>query len=226
MPKTVSAIIPCKNEAKNIAQVLEVVNKHRLIEEIIVVNDGSTDKSAEIAASYPKVTLVNHAVNTGKTRAVQDGINKSKNDVILLLDADLKGLTENNITDLLNPVINNEVDVTLSMRRNSYVFKPFGIDFVSGERALTRNTLKDPLIWSKPNIGFGLEVLMNKSIIDNGRTYKSVNLPNVDIEYKTAKVGMIQGCKDLFAMIGEISKALPVREIWAQLLIMSKNRKP
>jgi len=224
MKKIVSAVIPGKNEAANIGGVLKVVTAHPMIDEVIVINDGSTDKTGEIAASFPKVKLINHKVNTGKTLAVKEGIEKSSGDIIVMIDADLKQIKEHNLTDLITPVLNDEVDLTLSMRHNSYIFKPFKIDFISGERALKREVLQDPLIWSKPHIGFGLEVLMNKSILKKGYTYKSVYFPNVNIAYKWSKVGYIQGTIDTFKMIGEMKKAVPLGEIWQELMTMSKNQ--
>ena len=92
--KIVSIIIPAYNEEKTIGKLLTKIININLDEinfkkEIIVVNDGSNDKTTQICKKYDEVKLLNQN-NMGKGKAVQSGIKVSKGDYILIQDADLE----------------------------------------------------------------------------------------------------------------------------------------
>ncbi len=205
-----SVIIAAKNEEPRISDVLSAVQDHLLVSEIIVISDGSTDKTAEIARSYGANVTENNR-SRGKTLAIKEGLAKAKSDVVILLDADLKGLTSQNVTDLAKPVLDNQVDFTLSYRGNSsHIYKWFHIDFVSGERAIKKELLSDPAIWARPDLGYGLETLMNNSFLDRGKTFISVPLLNLYATPKKEKGGgKWKGFVDEFMMVFNIFRAFP-----------------
>ncbi len=85
-----SVIIPAYNEEKNISNVLRSIFKTDYPKnkmEVIVVNDGSTDKTAEVVKSFP-VKLISYKENKGKVYALNKGIGLVKNDIIITTDAD------------------------------------------------------------------------------------------------------------------------------------------
>ena len=95
------------------------------------------------------------------------------------------------------------------------------MDWVSGERVIPKKYFADPLIWSRPEVGFGLETLMNKSLMNQGTTFCSVYLPKLENSLKSEKRGYIQGkLKDL-KMVREIISVLPLYKIFYQLFRMS-----
>ena len=221
--RKVSVVIAAYNEEPRIARVLSVLENHPLIDEVIVVNDGSVDKTSDIVKRF-NVTLIENKINMGKTLSIKRGLEKSKNEVILFLDADLVGLTKQNINDLVNPVLDGQVEWTLSRRGNSYGLVKYPllkVDWISGERAIKKYLLNDPLIWSKPEIGFSLETLMNKSFIDRGATFKSISLPNLKIVYKIGKIGFFKGLYGELKMYRQIFKVLPLHKVIHQFLKMS-----
>jgi glycosyltransferase involved in cell wall biosynthesis len=222
----ISVVIAAYNEAPRIAQVLSVVEHHPLVHEVIVINDGSTDITSEIIQKF-NVTLIENNVNIGKTLSVKKGIKASKNDLIMLLDADLQGLTKEAVSNLAKPVIDGRVDWTLSLRNNSFhIMKLLKVDWVSGERVIPKNLLMDPLIWSNPNIGYGLETLINKSLLRDHKTFRSVYLPNVTNTNKAKKIGFLKGWVNDFKMVGQISKVIPLHKFFGQFIHMSYlNRK-
>lgn len=227
--KKVSVVIAAYNEEPRIAMVLSVVEDHPLIDEVIVINDGSVDKTSDVVKRF-NVTLIENKINMGKTLSVKLGLEKIKNEVVLFLDADLVGLTKQNIFDLVNPVLDGQVEWTLSLRGNSFGYmKLFKVDWVSGERAVRKYLLSDPLIWSKPEIGFGLETLMNKSFIDRGATFLSISLPNLKVINKSGKMGFFRGCYGELKMVRQIFKVLPLHKVIHQFFKMSylnrKNKK-
>ena len=89
-----SIIIPVFNEERNIGLLIEKLlkldfSKTSFDSEIIVVNDGSNDRSREIIETFNNIKLINQE-NLGKGRAVQNGIKSAKGDYILIQDGDLE----------------------------------------------------------------------------------------------------------------------------------------
>lgn len=219
--KQISVVIAAYNEEPRIAEVLKIVEKHPLIDEVIVVNDGSSDKTSDVVRKF-NIKLIENPKNMGKTLSVKNGIMAAKNDLIMLLDADLKGLDADSINQLAQPVLSGKVDWTLSLRGNSFGFmRLMGMDWVSGERVIPKKLLLDSLIWSKPNIGFGLETLMNKSLLDNRTTFQSVYLPNVIITNKSEKIGLAKGLVAEAKMVGQIAKVMPLHKVLVQFVKMA-----
>jgi glycosyltransferase involved in cell wall biosynthesis len=86
-------IIPCYNEATTIEEIIRRVRAVELADEIIVVDDGSTDGSREILANIERgddLTVILHAHNQGKGAAVRTGFQVATGDVFLIQDADLE----------------------------------------------------------------------------------------------------------------------------------------
>jgi len=207
--KTISCIIPTYNEESRIEGVLKVVIGHPLINEIIVVDDGSTDNTQNIVKKYKEVSLIVHHKNLGKSRAISTGIEKSKEEFILLLDADLIGLTPINITYLIEPVFQGISDVTISLRKNTpWLWKIIGLDYISGERVLPRKLFIDSLKKIKSLPGFGLESFINKKIILNKFKIKVVIWNNVISPYKATKYGFWTGIKSEIKMYTAIIKTI------------------
>lgn len=87
---SVTVLIPAFNEEESIAKTVEAIRQHAGCVremEIIVINDGSKDRTGEIAATLP-VTLIEHEVNTGYGSALKDGLRQAKHEYILIADAD------------------------------------------------------------------------------------------------------------------------------------------
>lgn len=78
-------IIPAYNEEKGLPLVIEECQDK--VDEIVVVDDGSTDNTYEVAKKY-KVSLVKHEKNMGKVAAIRTGISHATGDIIILMDAD------------------------------------------------------------------------------------------------------------------------------------------
>lgn len=224
--KKISVIIAAYNEEPRIANVLSVVEHHPLIDEIIVINDGSQDKTVEVIRKF-NVKLIDNEKNMGKTLSVKRGIEAAKNNLIMLLDADLNGLNAESIDKLARPVLDGRVDWTLSLRGNSFGFmRLMHMDWVSGERLVPKQLLLDQLIWSRPDIGYGLETLMNRSLLSRGATFQSVYLKELRITNKSKKNGLVKGLRDEIRMLRQIMKVASLHEIIWQFITMSRlNRK-
>jgi len=108
----IAAIIPAYNEEKSISPIIRVAKENNLINEVIVVDDGSLDITSEIARQNgAKVVRIEN--NQGKGKALERGVQETKADILLFLDADLVGLTPQHLTMLLEPVLQGAADMTV-----------------------------------------------------------------------------------------------------------------
>src|SRR3990167_8049613 len=87
MESTVSIVIPAFNEEHGIGGVLDAIKALGLHGEMIVIDDGSTDKTAEVARAHGAKVL-SHPVNAGYGRSVKDGIKAAAHDIVVMTDAD------------------------------------------------------------------------------------------------------------------------------------------
>ncbi len=218
---SLSCIIPAFNEAARIGPVLATAAVHPLIGEVIVVDDGSTDDTAARAAAVPGVTLVRLARNVGKTRAVAEGVVHAKGAFVLLLDADLTGLTADALTALIAPVRDGQADAAISLRGNApRAWHLIGLDYISGERVvparLLTATMKD---WAAPP-GFGLEVRMNSFLIAGGLRLAVVPWPGVHSPAKARKMGLLRGIRSDLRMMGDIFRTVPPLAALRQIVVM------
>ncbi len=113
----ISIIIPCFNEERTIAAVMDAVSAVPLDyeKEIIVVNDCSTDGSREAIAAHGGVTYLEHEVNRGKGAALRTGIKAASGDVVLIQDADLE-YDPREYSVRLDPIANGSADVVYGSR--------------------------------------------------------------------------------------------------------------
>ncbi len=191
----VTCIIPAYQEEKRIARVLRVVENHPWIDQIVVVVEG-TDNTAAVAKTFKRVELLDLGDRRlGKSHAVMKGLEVARHDIIMMLDADLLGLTQDNLSALILPVHNREVHVTMSLRRNSLLFfRAMGVDFVTGERVFRKEILGDhERLTAHP--GYGLEVFFNQEVIDQHRTVLVVYWRNVRSVRVEEKYGFFPGLK-------------------------------
>jgi glycosyltransferase involved in cell wall biosynthesis len=209
--------------------VLSVATAHRLIDEVIVVDDGSTDNTADIVRSFPRVRLIGSAENLGKSRAFAQGLRAARNDHIMHLDADLKYLTEANITDLAEPVLSGRFDMSVSVRKNSLaIYRWLGLDFVSGERVIPKRIVARCLSEIDKLPRFGIEVYMNERIIKECLRIAIVRFENVINTRKVEKMGWARGtiadCKTAVDVLRVISPLGVVRQHYRMRALAQPKR--
>jgi len=114
----ISILIPCYNEQKNIRNCLKSIEKtfyDKKLLEVIIIDDGSTDKTADIANSYLKTSNLDikliKGTHQGKSMALNLGLDNAKHEIIMAIDADIL-LEKETIKKLVSPMSNKNVGAT------------------------------------------------------------------------------------------------------------------
>lgn len=111
-----SIIIPVYNEEKTIEKILKKVLASPIEKEVIVVNDGSNDKTLKILGKYKKeITYVSHQKNLGKGRAIRTGLKYASGEIVLIQDADLE-YDPSDYQNLIKPIIEKKAKVVFGSR--------------------------------------------------------------------------------------------------------------
>ena len=224
-PPSVSCIIAAFNEADRIAGVLAALSGHPGIAEIIVVDDGSADGTARVAEAVADVRVIRLSPNRGKTWALSVGIEAAAHPLLLLLDADLLGLTPDDLTALIVPVQQGRADVAISLRGNApRLWHLIGLDYISGERVLPRALLAERTEDLRRLPRFGFEVHLNGLLIDRRSRLAVVRWPNVKSPMKTAKRGLLLGIRSDVRMMQDIFRTVPPVAALRQIIRLRRQR--
>lgn len=179
----VSIIIPAYNEEEYIEETLRCLKKdqNQSKVEIIVVDDGSTDQTADIASKFAD-QMIKLPKNHGKGFALQAGWEQAQGEFIVCLDADLQSSVSEYI-ELLKPVQAEQADVCLSIiqprenagfgvvknRVQTLIYKKTGMKLqapLSGQRAFHRKWL--PILLNRRYQRFAVEAQMTIDLLQAG----------------------------------------------------------
>src|SRR5688572_5052192 len=105
----VSVIIPALNESGTIASIIEFASRSPLVGEVIVIDDGSIDGTPEIAAAAGAHVITSTML--GKGGSMEDGVKAASCEIVLFLDGDLKGLNEDLVALMSEPIMRNHADM-------------------------------------------------------------------------------------------------------------------
>ncbi len=117
--KRVVAIVPAYNEEKHISQVVELTKKY--VDLVVVVDDGSSDKTVDVARGAGADVVLSHAMNAGKGVGLYTGFlyaEKIGADVVVTLDADMQH-DPARIPDFVDKIVNEGMDIVVGARRKS-----------------------------------------------------------------------------------------------------------
>lgn len=191
--KQTTCIIPFYNEGNRIFSVLEVVTQIKEISQIICIDDGSTDDTAQhIEERWPDIELVRLSENQGKTSAIRHGLQKATSDFVLLMDADLQYINPLEITHAIRAMQERPIDMIILRRINApwFVKMDRGDVLFSGERILKRKDLEK--ILKKPVYRYQLEIAINNYMIENKKQVYWAPSSAFNT-YKVQKMGLVNG---------------------------------
>jgi glycosyltransferase involved in cell wall biosynthesis len=205
----ISAILPAYNEEKTISDVIKVVKAFREREkldlEIIVVSDGSVDRTAEYARKAGANLVIELKKNLGKGEAVLAGFKKAKGKVILLLDTDLINLKVEHLQKMLHSFLNENPGMVVGLMEKKFFDRIF-----SGQRIVKREILYQLGKQFKTGkfkfkkIGFKLEPLLDLINDQLGYKVSFVNLEGLNHLKKEKKYNFRTGISKKFDMFIDI----------------------
>jgi len=183
----ISVIIPAYNESEYIEETVCAVKKLKDIDEVIVVDDGSEDKTSE-KAKKAGARVIRHTKNLGKGHALTTGVRAAKGEILVFLDADV-GASAVEVSKLIGPVKRGEADMTVAqfplpqrkggfgMVKNlasfgiyTFTGKKFGAS-LSGQRVLNRKVVAHIDNFAE---GFSAEVALTIKAVKCGFSIQEV----------------------------------------------------
>lgn len=207
---TCTVLVPAFDEMETIAEVVAVARAARL-GRVVVVDDGSGDATAELARRSG-AEVVELATNRGKGGAVAAGTEFVDSDVIVLIDADLVGLTPEHLRQLAGPVLSGQVDMTRGVfmggRWRTTTAQRLTPQ-LSGQRAIRRDLLLR--VPSLAGTGYGMEVAITNLARREGWRCRDVPLAGVSQVMKEEKRGLLSGLLIRFRMYRDIFATLLFR---------------
>ena len=202
----ISAIIAAYNEEKTIAEVLTALTKNPLIDEIIVVSDGSTDATVDIARSFDVTTIVLRE-NRGKGYAMRVGVDNARYDVLFFVDGDMFNLTDRHIESLLRPVLRGETDMNIGVRNRGPVRNFFHLQMkvgpvLSGIRVMRREVWETVPVRYQER--FKIEAALNFFCSQSGYRQQQTVVYNLGHLIKENKRGLWRGLTSRWEMSREV----------------------
>jgi len=205
----VAAIVPAYNEVDRISAVLEAIKSAKLVDEIVVVSDGSTDGTGELVSADPAVRLVDLETNRGKGGAMRAGAENTDADVILFLDADLTGMDGEKVDKIVEPVVEGSADMAIGIFKSgrgatdlAQVIAPY----ISGQRAMRREVFNS--IPRLERARSGVETAITKYFRRHKMRVQRVTLPGCTHFMKEEKLGFLRGVAWRMRMYYDIGKIM------------------
>lgn len=163
-----SVVIPAYNEEKTLRPVVEKVLSLPVVQQIVIVNDCSSDRTASIADAlaleYPEVTVSHHAKNRGKTEALKTGFQRTTGSIVIIQDADLE-YDPDEIPTLIAPILEGYADV------------------VYGSRFLVRKAAR---------VLYFYHYIANRGLTFLSNLFTNINLTDVETGYKVFRGEIIR----------------------------------
>ena len=206
----VAAIVPAYNEEETVGNVVRALKQSDLINEVIVISDGSTDDTEKIAREAGATTH-QFPKSRGKGGALVHAVTHTDAAIVVFFDADLIGLEAKHAELLLSPVLSGDRIMNVGIRDRGVIatWISHHLPLVSGERAMRRQVFER--IPSKYLQGFMVEIALNYYCRSRKHEYGAVTLPGVTIVKKYQKVGYFKGMLQYVSMWFEVA--------WGMILI-------
>jgi len=218
----VTAIVPALNEEKTVGNVLKVLLQSKDLDEVILVDGGSEDRTPEIGKEVG-AKVIRPGKMPGKGEVMKKGIESTNAEIIVFFDADLLGLKVKHVSLLVQPVLKGKAAMCVGLRgrlggmpKIMAKIDPIG-GVIGGERAMKRSVFENiPFRFIK---GFAVETSLNFYCRKNKLPVRLVELEGLDIVIKEKKWGFFKGFLNRIKMFWELFK------IRILILIYSKEFK-
>lgn len=226
----IDAVVPARDEETTVAAVVVALAGCRFVREVIVVDDGSADATAERAAGAGATVVRRDGARRGgsKALAMEYGVAASDADAILFADADLLGATSAHFDDICRPYLEGRATMSLGIfdygRWNWLVlrFPP-----TTGERLVPRWVFE--AVPAAKRSGYLIEIMLNE-VVTEARLATCVRvMTGMTHRTKRQKFGRREGARRTWRMFRELNALWRVcrwRTYWYYLRDLTIDREP
>jgi glycosyltransferase involved in cell wall biosynthesis len=206
-PSRVAAIVPAYNEEETLADVLSVLRSSELVGEIIVVSDGSDDRTAQVAQALG-VRAIELKHNQGKGVAMALGVIHTRAPILVFLDGDILNLSDYLLRQLIEPVIHHRCEMNIGIRSRGWLIDEIhrrSGPLLSGIRCLRREIFE--AVPEDFLEGFRIEAALNWTCRHLGRRCGTTVFYQLKHRVKEKKLGLWQGSRSRFRMFRAVIQA-------------------
>ena len=208
--RSCTAIVCAYNEEHTVGGVLLALLESPLVDEIVVVDDGSRDRTFSIVSSFEKwgVRAIRLPRNRGKGFAMAEGIAAARGGVLAFVDADLINLSPDYVAEFALPVLEGRADMVIGYpRRHKSTAFPDPTIMLSGERALRRHDIL-PIVPIMKDSRFGVETIINLHYRREGKSVLYVPLEGLVHPLKVEKTDLTSALGLYTRELSEIAMAM------------------
>lgn len=213
--ENVAVIVPAWNEERDIQQVLDTLGPIEWLEQVVVVDDGSSDRTPQVARgcaeNYPRMSVLGLPENHGKGFAMLEGVRALSNGIenVVFLDADLIGLSEDHLKVLIHPVQTHDCDMSVAIFKQGYWRTDISQKFapnLNGQRCLPVPAAEEALM-PLARSGYGVEIGLTLYARRKKWRIQYVDWPGMTHDMKEHKLGKWEGYRVRAMMYREVISA-------------------
>jgi glycosyltransferase involved in cell wall biosynthesis len=226
----VDCIIPARDEESTVADNVIAALGCRYVREVVVVNDGSTDGTADAAGGAGAKVIVREDSEGSKAHAMDEGVEASDADAILFVDADCTGLTSAHLDAICKPFVDGRAVMSLGAFDYGRLWNPLVLRWppLTGERIVPR------WVWEaippQKLDGYTIEMRINEVVAERRLPTTARTMRGVYHRTKRDKHGRLEGVlrtlemyRDLVGMVWPFGD-IRVRTYWFYLRALTVER--
>jgi glycosyltransferase involved in cell wall biosynthesis len=202
-----TAVVAAYNEEKTIGEVLTALTSSKHIDEIIVVSDGSSDRTVEIARAFDGVRTIALRENHGKGFAMAVGVANASHDTLFFCDGDMLNILDAHIAALVTPVLDGECDMNIGVRDRGPVANVLHLHLKCGPVLSGIRVMKKAVFETVPpqyQAHFKIEAALNYFCARAGYRQQQTIITGLGHVIKESKRGLSEGLQARWAMTREV----------------------
>jgi len=214
---TIDCLVPARNEALTVAEVVEACRGCSYVREVIVIDDGSTDDTAERAAAAG-AKVIRRIEGGSKAHAMKAGVDATDADAVLFVDADCTGITAVHLDQICKPFVEGRAVMSIGAFDYGPFWNPMVLRWppLSGERVIPRWVFDS--IGDDKLDGYTIEVRINEVIAEHHLPTTVRTMKGVYHRTKRDKFGLVEGYRATWRMYKAILSLLKGKVRWRAYL--------